>query len=268
MGTNNFLTISSKWEYVLPPSRPTVYELQRIEGTVSLFDKKKPVAVLGSTIEFRTLLNRLGFQDIYIFEKNIDFYKWTCEWCAYGVENERVIEGDWCNTISLFIEKFQFVLSDLTMGNIEYGKRNKFYNDISNSLQYGGLFIDKVLTNEKRLISLSEIGGKYRNLPINLETVNMFNCEALFGSELLEGGIINTTDFYEVLRETYKNDKVLTKFVEKCHLITPEGCVWYYGVAWEKLRNDHFAYYRSSTAIDDIEGSPYYGRTKQFVNIK
>jgi hypothetical protein len=179
-----------------------------------------------------------------------------------------VIEGDWCNTISLFIEKFQFVLSDLTMGNIEYGKRNKFYNDISNSLQYGGLFIDKVLTNEKRLISLSEIGGKYRNLPINLETVNMFNCEALFGSELLEGGIINTTDFYEVLRETYKNDKVLTKFVEKCHLITPEGCVWYYGVAWEKLRNDYFAYYRSSTAIDDIEGSPYYGRTKQFVNIK
>ena len=99
MGTNNFLTISSKWEYVLPPSRPTVYELQRIESTVSLFDKKKPVAVLGSTIEFRTLLNRLGFQDIYIFEKNIDFYKWTCEWCAYGVENERVIEGDWCNTI-------------------------------------------------------------------------------------------------------------------------------------------------------------------------
>lgn len=54
----------------------------------------------------------------------------------------------------------------------------------------------------------------------------------------------------------------------KCHLITPEGCVWYYGVAWEKLRNDYFAYYRSSTAIDDIEGSPYYGRTKQFVNIK
>ena len=64
MGTNNFLTISSKWEYVLPPSRPTVYELQRIESTVSLFDKKKPVAVLGSTIEFRTLLNRLGFQDM------------------------------------------------------------------------------------------------------------------------------------------------------------------------------------------------------------
>lgn len=68
-----------------------------------------------------------------------------------------------------FIEKFQFVLSDLTMGNIEYGKRNKFYNDISNSLQYGGLFIDKVLTNEKRLISLSEIGGKYRNLLLTLK---------------------------------------------------------------------------------------------------
>lgn len=68
MGTNNFLTISSKWEYVLPPSRPTVYELQRIESIVSLFDKKKPVAVLGSTIEFRTLLNRLDFK-IFIFLK-------------------------------------------------------------------------------------------------------------------------------------------------------------------------------------------------------
>lgn len=138
MGTNNFLTISSKWEYVLPPSRPTVYELQRIESIVSLFDKKKPVAVLGSTIEFRTLLNRLGFQDIYIFEKNMDFYKWTCEWCAYGVENERVIEGDWCNTISLFIEKFQFVLSDLTMGNIEWCCTIKV--DIENSK---GQYIEK-----------------------------------------------------------------------------------------------------------------------------
>ena len=83
MGTNNFLTISSKWEYVLPPSRPTVYELQRIESTVSLFDKKKPVAVLGSTIEFRTLLNRLGFQDIYIFEKNIVLHMIDAKWRIY-----------------------------------------------------------------------------------------------------------------------------------------------------------------------------------------
>lgn len=268
MSTNNFATISSKWEYVLPPSRPTVCELQRIESIISRFDKNKPVAVLGSTIEFRTLLNRMGFKDIYVFEKNMDFYEWTGEWCAYGSKNEKVVVGDWCTTIGWITEKFQFILSDLTMGNIEYSKRKKLYKDIFDALQCGGMFIDKVLTNERQLLSLKEIEDKYKNLPINLETVNMFNCEALFGSELLKDGIIDTTQFYEKLGKAYADNLVLTMFIEKCHLITPEECIWYYGVEWEKLRADYFAYYSSNTAFDDVKGSPYYGRTKQFINIK
>ena len=52
-----------QWEVVLPPSRPTEEELNRIVKEISHYDKKLPVAVLGSTPEFREILHRLNFSN-------------------------------------------------------------------------------------------------------------------------------------------------------------------------------------------------------------
>ena len=49
-----------QWEIVLPPSRPTEEELKRIVNVINDFNKNLPVAILGSTPEFRDILFSLG----------------------------------------------------------------------------------------------------------------------------------------------------------------------------------------------------------------
>ena len=38
-----------QWEMVLPPSRPTVEELNRIERYIDGYSRSEPIAILGST---------------------------------------------------------------------------------------------------------------------------------------------------------------------------------------------------------------------------
>lgn len=264
---NNFATILSNWEYVLPPSRPSVSELERIRALLVREDKDIPVAILGSTIEFRNLLHEMNFRNIYIFEKNPDFYKWTNSWIIDGLENENIVCGDWLDTIKGYKDAFAIVLSDLTMGNIDYIYRKDFYTAIYNSIHPSGLFVDKVLTHCIPHIPIDFLEKQYQQMPLNLESVNRFSCEVLFCSDLLNNNIVDTTTFYDILRKRFKSP-LLLKYVEKCHLITPEGCVWYYGKAWDELREDYAQSYKKSYFFEDHPGSPYYGRLKQFIHIK
>lgn len=264
---NNFAEIQSNWQFVLPPSRPSIYEIERIQSLLRTVDRERPVAVLGSTIEFRNLLHNLGFQNIVIFEKNRSFYEWTQSWISHGTDYEDVIWGDWLNTIRHYDKYFSVVLSDLTMGNISYDERTHFYDYIYNAIEDGGMFIDKVLTHSIPHIPIEELMAKYEHLPINLETVNRFSCEVLFCSTLLNDGIIDTSRFYSVLREKYTSP-TLQKFIEKSHMITPENCVWFYGRMWKELEKQYLNRYSAYTVYEDYPSSPYYGRCKHYIHIK
>lgn len=265
---NTWGNILSKWEYVLPPSRPSTTELLRIKKLLINYSRDEPVAVLGSTIEYRDLLYELGFKKVYIFEKNINFYNSLKSWKVNSTENEIIVKGDWVESIITYKAFFNFVLSDLTMGNILYGQRNTFYRSIFDSLKYGGLFIDKVLTNELPYLTLNNIYDKYKYTAVNLRTVNNFSCEALFCSELLEDRIVDTTKFYNVLKQCFNGNMRLMKFIDKSHLITPENCIWFYGKPWEELKEHYFSFYKYSVLYDDEINSPYYGRMKHIINHK
>ena len=152
---NNFEEILSNWQFVLPPSRPSIYELERVKSYLLNVNKNERIAVLGSTIEYRNLLHTMGFKDIYIFEKNPSFYNWTQGWIVEKSPNEKIVWGDWLDTIKNYREQFAVVLSDLTMGNIPYEKRFAFYQDIYFALKSGGVFLDKVLTHDIPHLSLS-----------------------------------------------------------------------------------------------------------------
>lgn len=264
---NNFVEIHSNWQFVLPPSRPSVHELERIRTFLINIERKIPVAVLGSTIEFRNLLHSMGFENIYIFEKNPSFYKWTASWITHKADTEYFIEGDWLDTIKQYKSYFAVILSDLTMGNISYDNRDLFYTAIYESLRPYGVFIDKVLTHNMPHIPLDILMAQYETFPINLESINRFSCEILFCSTLLNEGIINTTNFYNILKKHYTTP-TLTKYIEKAHLITPENCIWYYGKFWEELHSNYFKPYSDIQIYEDIPGSPYYKRLKHFINIK
>jgi len=265
---NNFKTIAHNWEYVLPPSRPSFLELQRIQSLLLGLNRNSDIAILGSTAEYRDLLKEQGFSKIYVLDKNKDFYDISKNWCAHDTSYEKLIEGDWLDTLGGYRNCFDVVLSDLTMGNIDYTLRDEFYGLVSQSLRSGGFFVDKVLTNELPLIPLSCICDKYLQLPLNLSTANRFSCEALFCSELLSNEQIDTTVFYDILRERFSNYPKLLKLIEMSLLITPENCMWYYGKHWNTIERTYIGFYQESPHYIEVPESPYYGRLRHYFHKK
>ena len=259
-----------QWYTVLPPSRPTNDELERIEQFLYTADRDKPVAILGSTPEFRDLLKRMGFHYRYVFDRSVDFYNRMGRLLPDSVPNgERFIDGDWLTTLPDYTDFFIAILSDLTMGNISYLDRDMFYTAIAEALVTGGTFIDKVLAFDFPVPSIKDLFKKYEKMPINLRTINDFSSEVLFCSELVtENNIVDSTKFYSRIREGSYSEKIKF-FAEAAHMITPEGFLWSYGVKWEELSESYGRFYSSQRIyVEEDVKSPYYLRTKQFFNIK
>lgn len=259
-----------RWYAVLPPSRPTYTEIARIKSYLINIDKDEPIAVLGSTPEFRELLFQLGFKYRFVFDKSLDFYQRMGMLIPNSVSiDEHFINGEWSITLNEYSNLFKVVLSDLTMGNVSYGERECFYTAISNTIKNGGVFIDKVLAFDFQIPTLDELFDKYEYLPINLCTINNFSSEVLFCSELVKReNIVDSTKFYEIIRKGAYSEKIKF-FAEAAHIITPEGFVWSYGKEWCELKKNYFKYYSThKTFIEEDNNSPYYHRTKQFFNYK
>ena len=251
------------WDLLLPPSRPSQRELRIVSSLAKGVPSGKPIGILGSTPEFRDLLYELGCSNVHAFERNMDFFSATSRLRVYD-NTEHVIEGDWLTTLPAHSNSFSLIVSDLTMGNVPYGDRRRFYDAVSNSLSVGGVFYDKVLTHPGRLISLDTIGRKYRDLPLNLLTVNHFSCEALFCSELLDDSeVVDTSAFYDTLSQTLKHPRI-DALIARSRLITPDGCTWYYGRRWSFLDSGYCPRLTRLAVVDDEPTSPYAGRLKLF----
>ena len=255
------------WHFVLPPSRPSAYHLNCIKKLVSTLDQSHPVAVLGCTPEFRDLLVETGHRNIYILDKNKDFFKLMTELRIHS-SKENVVYGDWMDTLSNYKNYFSLILSDLTIGNIPYDKRKLFYQLVTQALKKDGIFVDKVLTHPLQHIKLHELMDKYSKLPLNLIHINYFSCEFFFCSELLDMRcLVDSTLFYKTLEKKFKNKRLLA-FLNNCTKITPPGCLWYYGKKWAEIKTDYCSELTTHSIFEDIVDSPYYSRLKLFVNIK
>ena len=216
------------WDLVLPPSRPSALQLNRIRSRIQEIDRSASVAILGSTPEFRDLLFQCGFHEIYLLERNLDFLAAMSALRAY-TNKEHVIEGDWLVTLPKLSGRFAAILSDLTSGNIPYEHRSLFYELIAGALLKGGLFCDKVLTHPIPHIPLPFLIDKYAELPLNLLYANHFSCEVLFCSDLLDiKEIVDSSQFYSILEDNVTHERVRA-FIEYAKKITPLGCVWWYG---------------------------------------
>jgi hypothetical protein len=250
------------WDKVIPPSRPSSEQIEYLIEFAKNINKGDPVAVLGSTVEFRDTLFELGFDQIYVFDQNESFFERSFKEKIYN-NPEIFIHGNWLETIEKYPDKFSLIVSDLTSGNIEYKDRTKFYLDIENALRAGGHFYDKVLTHHD-FIPIDALIEKYKHLPINNCSVNYFNCEFLFCSDLLEKeGIVKSTVFYDTISNLTSNLRI-QKFVEKSKFITPENFQWYYGKLWNELKCEYCINLQLITCNDDFLLSPYYKRVKIF----
>ena len=253
------------WSDVLPPSRPDVWQLKIIENYLDKFDSDVNIAVLGSTIEFVDLIIRNGKNNIYVFEKNEDFYLSQNKYRAY-LDKEKLILGDWLDTLKDYENYFHIILSDLTIGNIEYKYQNSFLRKISSALCKEGVFIDRILTHQIEKLSLDSLFHKYERLPLNLRTINDFSSEFLFCSELLNTkSMVDSTVFYETIIELSKNPQIL-KFVEFSQLVTPYNCYWWYGKEWSELQTSYMRYFEILQEFDEPENSVYFKRVKLFIS--
>src|SRR6266446_1333624 len=255
------------WDLVLPPSRPSALQLSNIRSLIKGIDRSKPVAVLGSTPEFRDLLFENGFESIHVLERNLRSLDRMSALRVYK-NAETIVEGDWLTTLPRVKGKFSLILSDLTSGNIPYASRRKFYTLIAEALSIGGIFCDKVLTHPQPHIQLSSLVKKYDGLPLNLLYANHFSCEALFCSELLDiKQMVDSSLFYSILADRIKSERVLA-FAQEAQRVTPVGGVWWYGRKWDELSSDYCHSLVLLSVDDDEPSSPYFQRLKFFVHTR
>lgn len=252
------------WGLVLPPSRPHTTELNRIRAQIASVDRCEPVAILGSTPEFRDLLASSGFEEVELLERNPSFAR-SVEALRTHQSDDRMVIGNWLDLLPAANGRYSIILSDLTSGNVPYEDRATFYRLIAGALRPGGLFIDKVLMNSRGLIPLSHLRAKYADLPLNLQTVNDFSCEAIFCSELLKRrDILDTNSTYRDLEDEL-GDTPINAFIDAARLITPNDCTWYYGRSWDRLKS---SYGGGLKLLDEAPIHPelvYHGHASQFV---
>lgn len=253
--------IIRSWHNVLPPSRPSERELRWLARLITRTAPDKPsIAILGSTPEFRDIAFELNAK-VYVFEQSIDTFKYMSSLRRY--KNEDVlIEGNWFNTIYDFPSTFDFVLSDLTSGNLPYESRAGFYRSIAKSLKPNGLFYDKVLTHSSEFLSSENLLARYRRKPLNILTANRFSCEFLFCSDLLTTNyLVDSSAFYD-LAYKFDSSPSMRALIALSELVTPRGCSWYYGRQWHDLVEAYSTPLNIIRTFEDVPVSPYFKRVK------
>lgn len=223
------------WRLVLPPSRPSNDHLEYVRRVAIGVARQSPVAVLGSTVEYRDLLNELGFTCVYIFDKNPDFYSFVTRLSTRDLR-ENFVEGDWLTALQEYCGCFELVLSHLTSGNVAYRDREDFHLAVANSLSNSGVFVDYVLSNEPGYIDLGLIDRRFRGRPINIRLANEFSCQAIFCSELVERfQAVDTTKIYDELYSSL--GKKLEPLIDLAQYVTRLGGIGTTGVLgrWRPL---------------------------------
>jgi len=255
------------WQYVKPPSRPDKWQLEICREILLNMSKSINVAVLGSTIEYRDLLAELGGINVFVFDKNKNFYNYITKFTKQNLK-ETFIEGDWLEALKNYIGYFNFILSDLTSGNISYDQREIFYQRITDSMSEGAVFFDRLLTKPIPFLNLQDLINKYENLSVSIDTVNSFNCEVLFCSTLLEnvGQIVDSTSFYDYLLDL--NIPRINDYVKYCYDITPRDCIWWYSKPWNIEQQLYNKYFCIQQEYDEPIKSEYHGRVKLLISSK
>ena len=245
------------WDLVLPPSRPSREHLNWFRGCLRRRDRTDSIAILGATPELRDLAAEEGFSSVFVFDRSKKMYDEMSRLRIYDTP-ENWVHGDWLVALKQHKNTFGLVMSDLTSGNVAYARRVELYELIAESLLADGDFADKVLAHTKPLPPIEQVLREYEALPLNLETINRFNCEAFFFSDLITTyGCVDSSAFYRDLAGRTTSRKIM-RILDELPKITPAGMKWDYGQTWAQL----LMYYESALIlneeISEKEESPYY----------
>jgi SAM-dependent methyltransferase len=246
------------WELVLPPNRPGKETLSHLWRIISRQENIERVAVLGSTAEYLDLLVAAGAREVICIDKNKEFNAFTQSFRRFP-SAETLIIGDWLDTLPRLPSSFDLIISDFTLGNLNYREQEKFLYLISKALRPGGRYVDRVLTYRQPCYEYSDLLGKFYKLPSNLVTLNTFNAMWLFcGKRVEQTGLVDTSATYEWTAENFSQPHIQW-LVRNCPRLSPANTVWYYGRPWSMIQPAYSRYFNITEEIPEPRYSPYYG---------
>jgi hypothetical protein len=250
------------WFYMLPPGRPSPNQISKLSELISA-NNPKHIAILGSTLEFRDLCASYGIPNVHIIDRSQQFHNSLKEYIGHDVSNEELILCDWISYFSKMNSKYDFILSDLTSGNIPYEQHDAFYKYISCSLKPNGLFFDKLL-RPKIYYNLDYLDSLFRPLAINISTLCRFCNMYFFCSELVESAkVVEVNEIREFLKERYfsKNLK-LFRLVELSERILPKNGRWYYGEKNDLLDTIFYRWFSPVELISRLDSDEFEGQVE------
>ena len=257
-GVNNGWESVNTWELVLPPSRPSRKHLEWFRQCLRRRSQDEPIGILGATPELRDLAAEEGFRHVVVFERSEKMFTMMTKLRVHD-SPELWIKQDWLNGIQEYKNEFGLLLSDLTSGNVEYKHRARFYRAIAEALTNKGDFVDKVLTHVRPLPEVEKKLMEYEESPLNLDTINRFNCDVFFYSSLItKYGCVDSSAFYEDLSRRRLSKRV-TRLLSELPKITPPGMRWDYGKTWHEILTYYEDALQLTGEVGEEPGSPYAG---------
>jgi len=139
---NNFAEI---WlRYWIPPAKPTKPELIFIKKMVCELKKKNKnidILILGSTIEYRDLMIRLGIKATIVdfSQKNYRIMSKSMKYKFQG--KEKFVLGDW-RQMNLD-KQFDLILADASLNMLDKKLFKKLIKNINRHLKQDGYFLSK-----------------------------------------------------------------------------------------------------------------------------
>jgi hypothetical protein len=260
--------LAENWKKLTFPSRPGLENIKYFEN---LIENKNidSIAILGSTSEWRNVAAISNANKIFIFEKNSSAYKAMSVFVT-DKSKEVLVFGDWFETLPNYIDKFDIILSDLTIGNIPYSDRSLFYNQITASLIKGGVFLDRILKfkSNNDFYDPEILNNEYMNKKINNNNVNDFFCKWLFSSQyLLDHCILDSSYIYNKISNKYIEGNI-PQFIHESKKIIPENLLWYYGKLWDEYKNDYLNSRVLIEELPDPENTAYSGIATMLISQK
>ena len=157
--------LANIWTNNVPPSRPSCSEmcvytefLRKVQEKV-----RRPIKllVLGSTPEFRDW----GYDEaleIHVVDKSEDYYKQVSREIHHKNLKEQVYFSKWEDMH--FSDKFDVIIGDLAIGNVEPNRFDDFLKNIRDALTDHGVFMGKsfVWDDDEPVKSPKQIVDDYR----------------------------------------------------------------------------------------------------------
>lgn len=157
--------LANLWTNNVAPSRPSCAEMciytSRLREIQQNIHRPINLLVLGSTPEFRDW----GFEEnlrINVVDKSIEYYEMVSREIRHKNLQENVYYLEWEDMH--FDQKFDIIIGDLSIGNIQQARFKDFLKNISDALSDSGIFIGKsfIWSEEEPVKTPKQIVDEYR----------------------------------------------------------------------------------------------------------